>query len=57
MAIIVSLTTPVDRGAIYFKFLMVMFAILLLSTMAGIVAYLINSGFYPEVMDYVDWHW
>ena len=40
MAIIISLTTPVDRGASYFKFLMVSFGTLLSITMIGIVAYL-----------------
>lgn len=40
MTIIVSLTTPVDRGAIYFKFLMIMFGLLLMTTMLGILYYL-----------------
>ena len=52
MALIISLTTPVDRGVIYFKFLMVVFGILLVSTMVGIISYLIETGFYPRVMEY-----
>lgn len=48
MAVIVSLTTPVDRGISYFKFLMIMFGLLLIATMTGIIFYLINTGFYPE---------
>jgi hypothetical protein len=52
MAIIVSLTTPVDRGVAYFKFLMVCFGILLLLTMAGIIVYLAETGFFPEVLEY-----
>lgn len=57
MALIVSLTTPVDRGVVYFKFLMVVFGILLVSTMAGIISYLINTGFYPMTMDYDENRW
>jgi hypothetical protein len=41
MAIIVSLTTPVDRGIGYFKFLMSMFGVLLIGTMTGIIFFLI----------------
>jgi uncharacterized membrane protein len=42
MAIIISLTTPVERGIAYFKFLMAFFGVLLLITMAGIIYYLIE---------------
>lgn len=42
MAIIISLTTPVERGMAYFKFLMAFFGVLLLITMAGIIYYLIE---------------
>ena len=49
MAIIISLTTPVDRGASYFKFLMVAFGLLLVITMIGIIAYLAKTGFWPNV--------
>ncbi len=42
MAIIISLTTPVDRGIAYFKFLMGFFGVLLLITMGGIIYYLIE---------------
>ena len=41
MAVIISLTTPVERGIGYFSFLMSVFGILLLLTMAGIIYYLI----------------
>lgn len=41
MAIIISLTTPVERGIAYFNFLMVIFGLLLLLTMCGIIYYLI----------------
>ena len=47
MAIIISLTTPVDRGVVYFKFLMVSFGLLLCTTMVGIVVYLIDTGLFP----------
>lgn len=52
MAIIISLTTPVDRGISYFKFLMAFFGILLLITMAGIIYYLIEQGLFPTVKHY-----
>jgi len=42
MAIIISLTCPVERGMAYFKFLMAFFGVLLLITMAGIIYYLID---------------
>jgi chitin synthase len=42
MAIIISLTTPVDRGISYFKFLMAFFGVLLLITMSGIIYYLVE---------------
>ena len=45
MAIIISLTTPVERGVSYFMFLMAVFGILLLITMAGIIFYLASIGF------------
>jgi uncharacterized membrane protein (DUF373 family) len=54
MALIVSLTTPVDRGIAYFNFLMGMFGFLLLLTMVGIIFYLTQTGFYPAVKEYVD---
>jgi chitin synthase len=54
MALIVSLTTPVDRGIAYFNFLMGMFGVLLLLTMVGIIFYLTQTGFYPAVKEYVD---
>lgn len=41
MAIIISLTTTVDRGKGIFLFLMVLFGTLLLVTMAGILIYLV----------------
>lgn len=49
MAIIISLTTPVDKGVAYFKFLMVAFGLLLVSTMIGIVMYLAKTTFWPEL--------
>lgn len=49
MALIISLTTTVDRGVGIFVFLMSLFGFLLLVTMGGIMLYLIRSGFYPEV--------
>ena len=52
MGVVVSLTTPVDRGVIYFKFLMVTFGLLLVFTEIGIVAYLVTTGFYPKVMEF-----
>jgi VanZ family protein len=41
MTIIISLTTTVDRGIGIFIFLMCLFGILLIITMAGILSYLI----------------
>ncbi len=52
MALIISLTTTVDRGIGIFVFLMVLFGTLLLLTMAGIIMYLIKTGLYPEVEHY-----
>ena len=52
MAIIVSLTTPVERGIAYFKFLMFMFGFLLILTMTGIIYYLAKTSFYPPVSRY-----
>lgn len=52
MALIISLTTTVDRGIGIFIFLMCLFGLLLLLTMGGIILYLIKTGFYPEVMHY-----
>lgn len=40
MAMIISLTTPVERGISYFNFLMAIFGFLLLLTMSGIIYYL-----------------
>lgn len=42
MAIIVSLSVPVERGIVYFNFLMIVFGFLLLSTMIGILYFLIQ---------------
>ena len=52
MAIIISLTTPVDRGVNYFKFLMVAFGLLLITTMTGIVFYLVKNTIWPEMKIY-----
>jgi hypothetical protein len=41
MAIIISLTTPVEKGIAYYSFLMAMFGILLVISMAGIIFYLV----------------
>lgn len=60
MAIIISLTTTVDRGVAIFTFLMTLFGTLLVLTMSGIIFYLADQGFYPEVMEYRpnEWpHW
>lgn len=48
MALIISLTVPVDRGIFFFNFLMIIFGLLLSFTMAGIIYYLIQTGIYPE---------
>jgi hypothetical protein len=47
MALIISLTTTVDRGVAIFKFLMFLFGTLLCFTMSGIVFFLIKTGFVP----------
>ena len=47
-SLIVSLTRPVEHGIWLFKFLVVMFGLLMGITLAGIVYYLIHTGFYPE---------
>jgi hypothetical protein len=47
MALIISLTTTVDRGIGIFIFLMCLFGVLLMFTMAGIVMYLVQTGFFP----------
>jgi hypothetical protein len=52
MAIVISLTVPVERGIAYFKFLMSFFGILLLLTMAGIISYLVEDGLFPETLKY-----
>lgn len=57
MTIIISLTTTVDRGIGIFLFLMCLFGILLMTTMAGILTYLIDTGFYPEEQDYRTDRW
>lgn len=57
MALIISLTTTVDRGIGIFIFLMCLFGILLIMTMGGIILYLIKTGFYPEVMHYDTSSW
>jgi hypothetical protein len=49
MGLIISLTTPVERGIAYFNFLMAIFGLLLVLTMAGIIYYLIDTGFYPPI--------
>jgi chitin synthase len=49
MAIVFSLTTPVDKGIAYFKLLMGFFGMLLLLSMVGIMYYLSDTGFYPHV--------
>jgi len=53
MALIISLTTTVDRGIGIFIFLMCLFGFLLLFTMAGIMMYLARTGFYPEIKEYI----
>jgi|SRR4051794_5427114 hypothetical protein len=57
MTLIISLTTTVDRGIAIFKFLMFLFGFLLILTMSGIVLYLIDTGFYPEAMEYKPNEW
>ena len=57
MALIMSLTTPVDRGVIYFKALMVIFGLLLVFSMVGVIGYLVDTGFYPKVMEYREDRW
>jgi hypothetical protein len=52
MAIVISLTVPVERGIGYFKFLMSFFGVLLLLTMAGIIAYLVEAGLFPYALRY-----
>ena len=52
LTLVISLTTPVDKGIVYYSFLMAMFGILLCISMAGIIFYLIKSGFMPETMEY-----
>ena len=46
LALITSLTTTVDKGISYFVFLMCMFGLLLIFTMVGIIAHLIDTGFW-----------
>lgn len=52
MCIIISLTTPVDKGVSYFKFLMVAFGLLLVTTMTGIIVYLVSTTMFPEEKEY-----
>ena len=47
MAIIISLSTTVDKGVAIFHFLMALFGLMLAFTMGGIILYLVNTGFYP----------
>ncbi len=48
MAIILSLTTPVDRAVPFFIFLMTFFGLLLIASMVGIILYLAETGIMPE---------
>lgn len=57
MALVISLTTPVERGIVYFNFLMCVFGVLLCVTMVGIVFYLYNTGFITPVMIYENGVW
>ena len=47
-----ALTTTVDRAISVYKFLMALFGVLLVSSMAGIIYFMIQTGFYPEVLVY-----
>jgi chitin synthase len=52
IAVIISLSTTVDKGISIFVFLMAIFGILLIFTMTGIMFYLARTGFNPEVEVY-----
>lgn len=48
MSIIISLTTPVDKGINYFYALTIIFGILLVITMSGIIITLIDTGIWED---------
>ena len=55
MALIISLTTTVDRGVSIFIFLMCMFGFLLIITMVGITAFLVSTGFNAQTKVWVNY--
>ncbi len=57
MALIISLTTTVDRGVSIFIFLMCIFGFLLLFTMFGIIYYLIKTGLIAQTQVYNNGAW
>jgi cellulose synthase/poly-beta-1,6-N-acetylglucosamine synthase-like glycosyltransferase len=57
MALVISLTTPVERGIAYFNFLMCVFGFLLGVTMVGIIFYLLNTGLVTPIMVYENGVW
>ena len=57
LSLIMALTTTVDRAISIYLFLMALFGVLLVSSMIGIIYYMIQTGFYPEEQVYLNGHW
>lgn len=57
MAIIFSLTMPIERGIGYFRFLMFIFGFIFIFTLIGIIFYLSKTGLYSEVIDWNGHEW
>ena len=50
--ILVSLATPIDRAMSYFRFVSVIFSIMIITSLVGISFFLAETGFYPEEKKY-----
>lgn len=52
MTIVLSLTIPVERGIVYFNFLMVLFGLLMTVSFIATIMFLAGQSLFPEVMVY-----
>ena len=52
LSIFVAISLPIDRAMPYYRVIAVVFAVIVLSSIAGIIYYLIKSGFFPPEMEY-----
>lgn len=52
LTVMISLSIPVDKGIGYFRFIGVVFGILMVLTVAGIIYFMVHTGFYAEQLKY-----